>query len=402
MESKAIYIVDALRTPIGNIDGSLAALSAPQLGVPVVKELIKRYPLIREETNHIILGNSVSAGVGQNPARQTAVWGGINIVANAFTVNQVCGSGLSVVGLAKAMMIDQEAQVVLAGAVESCSNTPYLVERRRKSAGPEDPLGESLLRESLLEDGLQCPIEDVLMGEIAEEYAQEHGITREEQDNFALISQERAHRAEQLGLYDNERISLSEASASLNQDEKIRHNLNLQKLTRLKPVFKEEGTVTAGNTAGLGDCGCLLFLASGEYIKKNGLSPKVRVVDTYSLGTPMKSVFTGPAQVLSQLLRKNSLTVEDIDLFEVCEAFACTVVGFLRETKIPQEKINIYGGDIALGHPLGASGTRMMVTLSNALIQEEKRLGVVLMSMGGGHSIGILMERPRGLPNMSL
>ena len=267
--------------------------------------------------------------------------------------------------------------MVIAGAVESCSNMPYLVDRRQGSVQTE-----GILRESLREDGLQCPIEEVLMGEIAEEYAQEFVISRKEQDNFALLSQEKAQRAEQQGLYHNERIPLAEESASLNYDEKIRHNLTLQKLNRLRPVYLEEGTVTAGNTAGMGDCGCLLLLTSEEFIKTNGFKPKARLLDTYSLGTPMKSVFTGPVQVLSQLLRKNGLSAEDIDLFEVCEAFACTVVGFLRETQIPQEKINIYGGDIALGHPMGASGTRMAVTLINALVQEKKT------ARGGAHVHG--------------
>lgn len=234
MNSKEIYIIDALRTPIGNIDGSLASLTAPKLGVSVVKELIERYPIIKEKTSHLILGNSVSAGVGQNPARQTALLAGINPEANAFTVNQVCGSGLSVVGLSRAVMLDQGSEVALTGAVESCSNMPYLVHRRNGSA----ETGKRLL-DSLQRDGLECAIEEVPMGEIAEEYAQENGITREEQDEFALHSQECAHRAEKLGLFDGERISLTGEAAILDCDEKIRGNLNRNKLARLQPVYKE-------------------------------------------------------------------------------------------------------------------------------------------------------------------
>ena len=391
-----VYLIDALRTPIGNIDGSLSQITATGLGVPLIREFIRRYPLVEEKTEHIILGNSVSAGVGQNPARQTALSGGVTPRANAFTVNQVCGSGMSVVGLSRSIMLDQHSPLIIAGAIESCSNMPFLVSKKDSRSG------NSILVDSLYKDALHCGIETIPMGEVAEAYARDSRISREEQDDYAFATQVRAAEARRAGVFREEILPLeTEPGKVLEQDEKIRENLRREALSRLRPVFARKGTVTPGNASGLGDGASLLLLAQKDFARRNGLKPMVRFVDTCSLGTPVESVFSGQAQVFWKLLQRNRLKAGDIDLFEVGESFACTVLGFLRETGVPPEKVNLWGGDIALGHPMGASGARLLVTLAHALIREGKRRGIAVMSMGGGHSIGVLLETVNENPLLS-
>ncbi|MBI9101448.1 MAG: thiolase family protein [Spirochaetales bacterium] len=389
MGCKEIVLVDSLRTPIGKVDGALSSLLAPELGAPIIEEMIRRYPIIRDNTENIIIGNSVSAGVGQNPARQTALLGGMCPGSNAFTVNQVCGSGMSVVGLSRAMMIDQDTRLAIAGAVESCSNTPLLLDRKNIKEGRE-----MILVDSLHQDGLNCAIEDVPMGDMAEEYALLHSISREEQDDFAYESHDKALSARKSGIFDDEIIGIDiKGGNRCVSDENIRVKCMRERLSRLQPVYRKEGSITAGNSSGLGDCASLVLLAEVGFAKSNNLKPLVRILDSCVMGTPLKSVFSGGAQVFEKLLKRNGLTVKEIDIFEICESFACTALGFLKETGVSREKINPYGGDIALGHPMGASGSRLLTTLTHAMVREDKKRGIAIMSMGGGHSMGILLEK---------
>lgn len=384
-----IYIIDTIRTPIGNYNGSLASLKATDLAASLISELVKRFDFLKNSTDHVILGNNVSAGTGENPARQASVAGGLNININSFTVNQVCGSGMAALLTATALIESKMSDIIIAGGAESCSNMPYLVNRTTD----KETLNANDLTDSLQKDGLFCAIHNLPMGKIADEFAKTNNISREEQDLLALSSQEKAKQATDENKFKNEIHPIKTENIDLAIDEKIR-NTSLKKLNRLKPAFNEDGTVTAGNVGGLCDAAAVGIIASEEAVTKYDLQPIAKIKDILSLGKEPFEGFLGLTDVCNKLLGRNNLNTDDIDLFEVCESFACATNSFMLNNKnIPSEKINICGGDIALGHPLGASSMRIVTTLTHALNNNNKKLGMALISMGGGHTTGVLIEK---------
>lgn len=384
-----IYIIDTIRTPIGNYNGSLATFKATDLAASLISELVKRYTFISDETDHVIIGNNVSAGMGENPARQAAVLGGLNIKINSFTVNQVCGSGMASLLTATSLLKSKMADIVIAGGTESCSNMPLLLARNadKENIMPTD------LTDSLQRDGLFCAIHDLPMGQIADKFAADNNISRDMQDALALRSQEKAKAATEANKFTSEILPIKLGNDfSFQTDEKIR-NTSIAKLSRLKPAFRENGSVTAGNVGGLCDAAAVALLASKDTINTHKLKPLAVIKDILSLGKEPFEGFLGLSEVCETLLKRNNLQADDIDLFEVCESFACATNSFIQKNpNIPEAKINIYGGDIALGHPLGASSMRIVTTLTHALVNNNKKLGMALISMGGGHTTGVLIK----------
>lgn len=383
-----IFIIDTLRTAIGNYNGSLSEFSAPDLAGALIEELAKRYPFIKDNTDHVLIGNNVSAGTGENPARQAAIFGGLNVNINSFTLNQVCGSGLAALLTGTAFIKSSMADLIIAGGAESCSKMPLLVDRK----ADKENLKSDDFTDSLQRDGLFCAIHDVPMGEIADNFAKNHNISKEMQDSLALRSQEKAKQATEENRFENEILPIQINETSFKTDEKIR-NTSSKKLARLKPSFTEDGTVTAGNVGGLCDAAAVSLIASAKAVQEYNLKPMAKIIDVLSLGTELKEGFLGLSTVCEEILNRNNLTLADIDLFEVCESFACAVNSFmLNNPDISEDKINIYGGDIALGHPLGASGSRILTTLTHSLINNDKKYGLAVIAMGGGHTTGVLVE----------
>lgn len=384
-----IFIIDTLRTAIGNYNGSLSKFLAPDLAGMLIKEFSDRYPFIKDNTNHVLIGNNVSAGTGENPARQAAISGGLNVNINSFTLNQVCGSGLAALLTASAFIKSGDADLIIAGGTESCSNMPLLVDRK----ADKENLNADNFTDSLQRDGLFCAIHDVPMGEIADNFAKKHNISREMQDDLALKSQQKAKTATEENKFKNEILPIkTDNDTTFANDEKIR-NTSEKKLARLKPSFTEDGTVTAGNVGGLCDGAAVSLIASAKAVKEHNLKPMAQIIDILSLGCELKEGFMGLSMVSEKILKRNDLTTDDIDLFEVCESFACAVNSFMQNNAdISEDKINIYGGDIALGHPLGASGSRILTTLTHSLINNGKKYGLAIISMGGGHTTGVLIK----------
>lgn len=387
--TKDVYIVDIVRTAIANYNKSLKEFKASDLAAVLIAELKKRYSFIEDDTNQVLIGTNVQAGGGENPARQAAVAGGLNININSFTINQVCGSGMAALLSASAFIKSSMGNLIVAGGAESVSNMPYVVKRDvdKENITPED------LVDSLQKDGLFCGIHDVPMGYVADKFSKDNNILRENQDKVALESQIKAKEAIEAGVFKDEIVPVKKSDGSIfDTDEKIRAT-SAKKLARLKPSFSEDGCVTAGNAGGLCDGAAVSLLASHEALEKYGLKPKAKIVDIMGLGKEPYEGFLGLSEVCDTILKRNNLTKADIDLFEVCESFACAVNSFMdKNPDVPLDKINIYGGDIAFGHPLGASSMRIVTTLTHALINNDKKYGMALISMGGGHTIGVLLE----------
>jgi len=383
-----VFIVEALRTPVGDVNKGLKNWTAPELGAEIVSEFKRRYPILEKHTDSVLIGNNVSAGIGQNPARQTAILGGIPVEVNSFTLNQVCGSGLAAVCLAEKLVKCQEQKLIISGGIESTSHMPYIIKRNQA----KEDITRDMLIDSLQNDGLNCAFENAPMGLAAEHLASRLQITREEQDQFAVESHNKAIKAAQEGAFKTEIIPFKDGEQEIRLDEKPRENTSIKRLSRLKPVFKEEGTITAGNASGLGDAAALLLLTSEKGLKEYNLNPLATIIDSLSIGFAPLETFFGLSKAIEIILERNNLSLGDIDLFEICESFASVVLGTIKSLSIDKNKVNIYGGDVALGHPLGASGVRILVTLIHALKNSQKRRGVAVIAMGGGHTTAVLVE----------
>ena len=391
---KEVVIVSAVRTAIGSFNGGLAPLSAPQLGSIVIKAVLERAGVPAETVDEVIMGNVLQAGLGQNPARQAALTAGLPAATPAFTINKVCGSGLKTVNLAAQAIIAGDAETVVAGGMESMTNAPYLLENKARWGYR---MGNAQLVDSMIKDGLWCAVNDYHMGVTAENVAARYGISREEQDRMAYESQQKAAAAIANGDFKQEIVSVvikgKKGDSIFDTDEFVRPQTTLAALAGLKPAFKQDGTVTAGNASGINDGAAALLVMAAEKAQKLHLQPLARIVSYGSGGVDPAVMGLGPVPATRKTLAKAGLTIADLDLIEGNEAFAAQFLAVGRELDFPREKVNIHGGAIALGHPIGASGARILVTLLYAMKARGARRGLATLCIGGGQGVATIVER---------
>ncbi len=385
-------ILAAMRTPVGKFLGGLSRVPSPQLGAYAIRAVLDEVPAATGEVDECIMGCALQAGLGQNPARQAGLMAGLDDTLNAQTVNKVCGSGLQSAMLGAQSIKAGDNQLVLAGGFESMSLAPHLEYLR---TGVK--FGNGTMIDHLAHDGLTCPFEEWPMGNAAEHIAQKHGITRQEQDRFAAQSHQRAAAATRDGWFKSELVPLSaeqlKQKRGVDADEGIRADSTAGGLAKLRPAFDAEGTVTAGNASQISDGAAALIIASAEKAADLGVEPMARIVDYHTAGVAPKEIFDAPARGLAALLERNRLTVDDVDLFELNEAFAAQVLSNIKEVGIPEEKLNVGGGAIALGHPIGASGARVLTTLVHQMVRSGAKRGIASLCLGGGNAVSMLLER---------
>jgi acetyl-CoA C-acetyltransferase len=388
-------ILSAVRTPIGKFLGGLSPLSATELGAIVVRAAVERAGIEPERVDEIIMGNVVSAGLGQNPARQAGLRGGLSPRVAAMTVNKVCGSGLKAVALADQAIRLGEAEIEVAGGMESMSNCPYLLAGARTGYR----LGHAQLLDSMIHDGLWDAFENFHMGMSAELVAETYHISREEQDRFALESHRRAIQAIKSCYFESQIVPVQVPQKKgeplvISRDESPREDTSLEALARLKPVFKPNGTVTAGNAPGTNDGAAALVLTSERVAARLGKTPLARVVAQATSGVEPKWVMMAPVEAIEKLLQKTGWDRDrDVDLYELNEAFAVQALAVIRKLGLNPEKVNVNGGAVALGHPIGASGARILVTLLHELQRRNARRGIAALCLGGGNAVALAVER---------
>ncbi len=385
------YIVGAARTPIGSFQQSLAAKSAPELGAIAVKEALKRSGLSETDVQECIMGNVLPAGLGQAPARQAAIYGGLPVSTEALTINKMCGSGLKATMLAAQAVMLGDADVIVAGGMESMTNAPYLLPKAR--GGYRYGNGEII--DSMQYDGLYDIYNKFLMGNAAELCAREYNISREAQDEFTMCSYKRAIEAQEKGWFASELVAVEweekGKKVSVSEDEEPK-NFRPEKIPTLKPAFQKDGTITAANASKLNDGASATVVVSGNVVKSQGLKPLAKIVAFASAAKKPEWFTTAPIDVIPKVLRKANLTIKDIDLFEINEAFAVVALAAQKELGISHEKLNVNGGAVALGHPIGASGNRILVTLIHALKQRGLKRGLAAICIGGGEASGMIVE----------
>jgi acetyl-CoA C-acetyltransferase len=386
-------IAGALRTPIGKFLGTLRSISAVELGTIVVRSLIERYRLPVAEVAEIIMGNVVSAGLGQNPARQAGLRGGLPPGVAAFTVNQVCGSGLKAIGLAAQAVELEESDLIIAGGMESMSNAPYLLPAVRGGLR----LGHGKVLDSMIQDGLWDAFEDYHMGLTGELVAEKYRITRQQQDEFAVNSHRRAVAAMKAGRLRDQivpvSVSAKKESLLVVQDESPREDTSLEKLSSLKPVFKKDGTITAGNAPGTNDGAAAVVVASIERARRLGLPVMAMIRGQAVSGVEPRDVMMAPVSAVEKLLRKVGWSREEVDLYEINEAFSVQAIAVVEQLRLDPVKVNVNGGAVALGHPLGCSGARVLVTLLHELIRRDVKRGIAALCLGGGNAVAMAVER---------
>ena len=391
---KNVYLAGAVRTPIGKFGGTLASWSAADLGVAAAKESLRRARVPVEKIDESIWGCARQAGGGPNVARQITYRSGVPEVAPAFTVNQACASGLKAIILAAQEIMLGRANVVLAGGTESMSRVPYFAEGARWGAR----LGNTQLVDGMYRDGFNDPLSGLVMGETAENLARQYSISRDEQDEYALRSQERAQAAAQSGRFQSEVATLEVESrraenVRFSTDEHPRANATMKDLTKLLPVFSKEGTVTAGNSSGITDGAASLVVLSEDAIKQFGTTPQGRIVDYEITGVAPEIMGIGPVPAIRALLKRQGLTLDEIDLIELNEAFAAQVIACDRELGFDKSRLNVNGGAIALGHPIGCTGVRITTTLLHEMEKRSARLGLSTLCVSGGMGLALLVER---------
>ena len=387
-------IVSAVRLPTGKFLGALKDLSAPELGGLVVKEAVTRAGIDPTIVNECIMGNVVSAGLGQNPARQAALNGGLPAQVGAVTINEVCGSGLKAVMLATQGIAAGDIEVAVAGGMESMSRAPYLLDRMREGLR----LGNGLLLDAMVHDGLWCAHENWHMGMTGEVVAETYGVTREEQDAYAVESHHRAAEATRRGWFADEilpvKVSQKKGPATIfDHDESVREDTSRQSLMKLQPAFKPDGTVTAGNAPGVNDGAAAVVVMSSDRATSLGLTPLARIVGQATSGVSPRLVMMAPVDAIRKLIDKVGWTLDSVDLFELNEAFSVQAVAVTRELGISPTRVNVHGGAVALGHPIGASGARILTTLLYAMRQRNAARGIAALCLGGGNGVTLAVER---------
>lgn len=392
-EGEPIVIAGACRTPIGRFGGSLQSLAAVDLGKVAVREALVRSNVPADAVDEIYFGHGRQAGCGPNPARQVSVGSGIPVGAPATTVNQACASGLKSIMLAAQAIATKTAEVVAVGGMESMSNTPYLLPTARWG----QKLGEAPLLDGMFKDGFHCPLADELMGRTAERLAEQYGISRQEQDEYAVRSQRRAQQAWDEGAFNAEVVPVEVAgrkgSALFERDEHLRGDATAEGMAKLKPSFKSDGTVHPGNSSGITDGAAAMTVLSRSAAHRLGASPQARVLAAAQAGVDPAVMGIGPVPAVRELLYGTGLTLADIDLVEVNEAFAAQVLAVDRDLGFDSERLNVHGGAIALGHPIGCTGARIVVTLLHALQRRGGRLGLATLCVSGGMGTALLVER---------
>jgi len=387
-KSREVVIVDAIRTPIGTYKGSLKNLKADQLGSIVIKEILRKSKLNKKEIDEVIMGQVLTAGGGQNPARQAAINAGIPISKPSHIINQVCGSGLRAVISGFQSIKLEEAKNVISGGQENMSIAPHSILFRY-----EKKISEERLTDTMINDGLKDAFNDYHMGVTAENVAKKFSISREEQDEFALSSQKKAQIAIANNKFDQELIKVNQNGTILNKDEHPRFDLKFSDLEKLKTVFKENGTVTPGNSSGINDGAAALFLTTLEEAEKKSIEPLVKIVSWASVGVDPSLMGLGPIEAVRKAVKIANWNIEEVDLFEINEAFAAQSLAVIRELNIDQNKVNVNGGAIALGHPIGASGARILVTLIHEMKKQNKKKGCATLCIGGGMGIALCIQR---------
>ena len=391
-----VVIISGCRTPVGKFQGSLSDLSATQLGAVVVREAVKRAGIEPAQVDECIMGNVISAGLGQNPARQAAIYGGLTPEVSAMTVNKVCGSGLKAVALAAQAIQTGNSTIVVAGGMESMTNAPYLLPQARKGYR----LGDAQIIDSMVRDGLWDVYNDYHMGITGENVAEKYGITREEQDEFAVNSHRKAVAAIKDGRFKSQIVPVelparkkAQAPVVFDQDEGPREDTTIEILRSLKPAFKKDGTVTAGNAPGVNDGASAVVVTSAATAKRLGAKPMVRIVAQASSGVEPKWVMMAPVTAVRKLWEKTGWKNEDVDLYELNEAFSVQALGVMRELGLNPDKVNVNGGAVAIGHPIGASGARVLVTLIYEMIRRDVNRGIAALCLGGGNAVAMAVER---------
>lgn len=389
---KEVVIVSAARTAIGSFNGSLAPFSAPELGKFVIEEALKRGGVDGASVDEVILGNVLQAGLGQNPARQAAIKAGLPVEVPSYTINKVCGSGLKAVNLATQAIRLGDAETVIAGGMESMTNAPFVLEKARWGYR----MGHGKVVDVMIRDGLWCAFNDYHMGITAENVAEKFTVTREEQDQLAAESQEKAIKAIEKGYFKQEIVPVvvkgKKADIVFDTDEYPKAGTSVQSLGGLKPAFKKDGTITAGNASGINDGGAALVLMSAEKAAKLGLTPLAKVVSYGEGGVDPSIMGMGPVAATRKALDRAGLTINDIDLIEANEAFAAQFLAVGKELSFIKEKVNVHGGAIALGHPIGASGARILITLLYAMKQHGAKRGLATLCIGGGQGVATIVE----------
>lgn len=390
---REVVIASAVRTAIGKFGGSLLPLSAPELGAIVIKEALKRANVPGEKVDEVIFGNVLQAGLGQNPARQASIKAGLPIEVPAFTVNKVCGSGLKCVELAAQSILAGDNDIVVAGGMESMSNAPFVTSGKARWGLR---MGDSKLVDVMIKDGLWDAFNNYHMGITSENVAEKFGVTREDQDEVSARSQQRAIAAIKSGAFKDEivpvTIKTKKGETVFDTDEFPREGTTTEILAKLRPAFKQGGTITAGNASGLNDGAAALVIMSAEKAQELGIKPMAKILSYASAGVDPAIMGIGPIPASRKALSKAGLEVKDLDLIEANEAFAAQFVEVGRELNFDPDKVNVNGGAIALGHPIGASGARILVTLLYALKNRDKKLGLATLCIGGGMGTSAVVE----------
>ncbi len=391
MTLQAVYILSAVRTPIGKFGGSLASLTAADMGVVAARAAIERAGVQPEQVEESIFGNARQAGGGPNPARQISVRSSIRQEAPAFTVNKACASGMKSIALAYQAILLGDAGCILAGGTESMSRVPYYLEARWGYR-----LGNQELVDGMYRDGFFCPLAKMVMGETAEVLAEQYEISRDEQDEYALLSQTRAARALAAGRFNEElapvTIEGKKGATTFTRDEHPFPDASLEKLGKLAPVFSKTGTITAGNSSGITDGAAAVVVASENFVKRNNLKPLARISAIASVGVDPRIMGIGPVPALRKLEEKHNLKLHDFGLIELNEAFAAQVLACDRELNFNRDKLNVNGGAIALGHPIGCTGTRITVTLLHEMLKRNTKRGVATLCVSGGLGMALALE----------
>lgn len=392
--AREAVIVSAVRTAIGSFQGSLAGIPTTELGSIVIKEALKRAGVEHEQVDEIIMGNVLQAGLGQNPARQAWIKAGFHESVPAMTINKVCGSGLKAVMLAAQAIKAGDADIILAGGMENMNRAPYLMEGARFGFR----MGDAKAVDSMIRDGLWCAFNDYHMGITAENVVEKFKLSRDEQDEFAAWSQQKAEEALKANRFKEEIVPVEIPAKKgetmiFNKDEFPRTNTTKEVLNKLRPAFKKDGTVTAGNASGVNDGAAALVVMSAEKAAELGLNPLARIAGYASAALDPSVMGLGPIYATRRLFEKTGLSMADIDLVEANEAFAAQSLAVGRELEVPREKLNVNGGAIALGHPIGASGARILVTLLHELEKRNEKRGLATLCIGGGQGVSLIIER---------
>jgi acetyl-CoA C-acetyltransferase len=393
-EIKQAVIISAVRTPVGKFLGALKSFKATELGAIAVREAVKRAGVSPEDVDEVIMGCVIQAGLGQNPARQAALHGGLPNTVSAVTVNKVCGSGLKAIMMAAQGVQLGDTEMVVAGGMESMSNAPYLLPKAREGYR----LGNGTLVDTVINDGLWCAFDDQHMGCTGEVVSERFHVSRDEQDEYALNSHRKAVAAIKAGRFKDEIVPIEikqrkGPAVIFDTDEPVREDTSLESLGKLKPAFKEDGTVTAGNAPGVNDGASAVIVTSADRAKSLGIEPMARIVGQATSGTEPKLVMMAPVEAIKKLLEKTGWSLSEVDLIELNEAFAVQAVAITRELGLDPEKLNVNGGAVALGHAIGQSGSRILTTMLYEMKRRDVHRGIAALCLGGGNAVAMAVER---------